>query len=151
MEKVLCGSGRQDCQIASLYVSFVYSNNQVSVATVVSRGTTEPKAMITHNKKRKSVDFFFTNRFFRFRTTAAVVQFVFVLTYPLSLPPASIETTALSCIKPLILACVAGTGAITKPALAAFYRSVIGLSGPRVDEIIDTAYDRMTSVSTSLM
>ncbi|XP_060805898.1 uncharacterized protein LOC106131682 [Amyelois transitella] len=39
----------------------------------------------------------------------------------------------------------AGAGEITKPALAAFYRSVIGLSGSRVDEIIDTAYDRMTS------
>ncbi|KAJ8709219.1 hypothetical protein PYW07_009045 [Mythimna separata] len=38
-----------------------------------------------------------------------------------------------------------GTGAITKAALAAFYRSVIGLNAARVDEIIDTAYDRMTS------
>ncbi|XP_012550362.2 uncharacterized protein LOC105842367 [Bombyx mori] len=38
-----------------------------------------------------------------------------------------------------------GTGSITKPALAAFYRSVIGLTATRVDEIIDTAYDRMTS------
>ncbi|CAK1593953.1 unnamed protein product [Parnassius mnemosyne] len=37
------------------------------------------------------------------------------------------------------------TGEITKPALAAFYRSVIGLTATRVDEIIDTAYDRMTS------
>lgn len=37
------------------------------------------------------------------------------------------------------------SGAITKPALGAFYRSVIGLNGTRVDEIIDTAYDRMTS------
>ncbi|KAF9411940.1 hypothetical protein HW555_009414 [Spodoptera exigua] len=40
---------------------------------------------------------------------------------------------------------VYGTGAITKPALAAFYRSVIGLNAARIDEIIDTAYDRMTS------
>lgn len=40
-----------------------------------------------------------------------------------------------------------GSGAITKTALAAFYRSVIGLNTNRVDEIIDTAYDRMTSVS----
>lgn len=40
----------------------------------------------------------------------------------------------------------ADTGAITKPALGAFYRSVIGLNAARVDEIIDTAYDRMTSV-----
>ncbi|XP_063381567.1 uncharacterized protein LOC134668046 [Cydia fagiglandana] len=39
------------------------------------------------------------------------------------------------------------TGEITKAALAAFYRSVIGLSAQRVDEIIDTAYDRMTSNS----
>lgn len=39
----------------------------------------------------------------------------------------------------------AGTGAITKPALAAFYRSVIGLNSNRLEEIIDTAYDRMTS------
>ncbi|CAG9112868.1 unnamed protein product [Plutella xylostella] len=38
-----------------------------------------------------------------------------------------------------------GTGAITKPALAAYYRSVIGLTAARVDEVIDTAYDRMTS------
>ncbi|XP_068619686.1 uncharacterized protein [Battus philenor] len=38
-----------------------------------------------------------------------------------------------------------GTGEITKPSLAAFYRSVIGLPATRVDEIIDTAYDRMTS------
>lgn len=38
-----------------------------------------------------------------------------------------------------------GTGAITKSALSAFYRSVIGLSAARVDEIIDTAYDRMSS------
>ncbi|PZC76940.1 hypothetical protein B5X24_HaOG203984 [Helicoverpa armigera] len=37
------------------------------------------------------------------------------------------------------------SGAITKPALAAFYRSVIGLNATRVDEIIDTAFDRMTS------
>ncbi|KAJ2954756.1 hypothetical protein O0L34_g3059 [Tuta absoluta] len=38
-----------------------------------------------------------------------------------------------------------GTGEITKTSLAAFYRSVIGLSATRVEEIIDTAYDRMTS------
>ncbi|XP_046972322.1 uncharacterized protein LOC124539044 [Vanessa cardui] len=38
-------------------------------------------------------------------------------------------------------------GEITKPALAAFYRSVIGLPANRVEEIIDTAYDRMTSNS----
>ncbi|KPJ03509.1 PREDICTED: uncharacterized protein LOC106116866 [Papilio xuthus] len=38
-----------------------------------------------------------------------------------------------------------GTGAITKQSLAAFYRSVIGLPATRIDEIIDTAYDRMTS------
>ncbi|XP_041982914.1 uncharacterized protein LOC121735971 [Aricia agestis] len=38
-----------------------------------------------------------------------------------------------------------GTGEITKAALAAFYRSVIGLPASRVDEVIDTAYDRMTS------
>ncbi|XP_026332158.1 uncharacterized protein LOC113239387 [Hyposmocoma kahamanoa] len=37
------------------------------------------------------------------------------------------------------------TGEITKSALASFYRSVIGLTATRVDEIIDTAYDRMTS------
>ncbi|XP_072933339.1 uncharacterized protein [Epargyreus clarus] len=37
------------------------------------------------------------------------------------------------------------TGEITKSALAAFYRSVIGLTASRVEEIIDTAYDRMTS------
>ncbi|GBP60695.1 hypothetical protein EVAR_55765_1 [Eumeta japonica] len=40
---------------------------------------------------------------------------------------------------------VSGAGEITKTALAAFYRSVVGLSSTRVDEIIDTAYDRMTS------
>ncbi|CAH0731833.1 unnamed protein product, partial [Brenthis ino] len=39
------------------------------------------------------------------------------------------------------------TGEINKPALAAFYRSVIGLPATRVAEIIDTAYDRMTSNS----
>ncbi|XP_052754032.1 uncharacterized protein LOC113520243 [Galleria mellonella] len=39
----------------------------------------------------------------------------------------------------------AGSGEITKQALAAFYRSVIGLTGSRVEEIIDTAYNRMTS------
>ncbi|XP_050355170.1 uncharacterized protein LOC126776579 [Nymphalis io] len=38
-------------------------------------------------------------------------------------------------------------GEIKKPALAAFYRSVIGLPANRVEEIIDTAYDRMTSNS----
>ncbi|XP_052744293.1 uncharacterized protein LOC112047375 [Bicyclus anynana] len=38
-------------------------------------------------------------------------------------------------------------GEIRKPALAAFYRSVIGLSAKRIEEIIDTAYDRMTSNS----
>ncbi|KAI8437551.1 hypothetical protein MSG28_011849 [Choristoneura fumiferana] len=37
------------------------------------------------------------------------------------------------------------SGEITKAALAAFYRSVIGLSAQRVDEIIDTAHDRLTS------
>lgn len=42
-------------------------------------------------------------------------------------------------------------GEITKPALAAFYRSVIGLPAKRVAEIIDTAYDRMTSVSKILL
>lgn len=47
----------------------------------------------------------------------------------------------------LIVIVILGSGAITKQALGAFYRSVIGLSGTRVDEIIDTAYDRMTSVS----
>ncbi|XP_045454580.1 uncharacterized protein LOC123663989 [Melitaea cinxia] len=39
------------------------------------------------------------------------------------------------------------TGEISKTALAAFYRSVIGLPANRVEEIIDTAYDRMTSNS----
>ncbi|XP_045504251.1 uncharacterized protein LOC123700922 [Colias croceus] len=39
----------------------------------------------------------------------------------------------------------AGVGEITKDALASFYRSVIGLPATRVDEIIGTAYDRMTS------
>lgn len=43
-----------------------------------------------------------------------------------------------------------GTGVITKAALAAYYRSVIGLSAARVEEIIDTAYDRMTSVSFAM-
>ncbi|CAH2233527.1 jg10809 [Pararge aegeria aegeria] len=38
-------------------------------------------------------------------------------------------------------------GEIRKPAMAAFYRSVIGLSAKRIEEIIDTAYDRMTSNS----
>ncbi|XP_032522584.2 uncharacterized protein LOC116774063 [Danaus plexippus] len=37
------------------------------------------------------------------------------------------------------------TGDISKTALAAFYRSVIGLPAARVEEIIDTAYARMTS------
>ncbi|CAK1545550.1 unnamed protein product [Leptosia nina] len=41
----------------------------------------------------------------------------------------------------------AGVGEITKDALAAFYRSVIGLPINRIEEIIDTAYDRMTSNS----
>lgn len=51
----------------------------------------------------------------------------------------------------LILLLSTGSGEITKPALAAFYRSVIGLSANRVEEIIDTAYDRMTSVSRSFL
>ncbi|XP_045517930.1 uncharacterized protein LOC123710209 [Pieris brassicae] len=40
-----------------------------------------------------------------------------------------------------------GVGEITKDALASFYRSVIGLPAKRIEEIIDTAYDRMTSNS----
>ncbi|XP_050680326.1 uncharacterized protein LOC126976153 [Leptidea sinapis] len=35
-------------------------------------------------------------------------------------------------------------GDITKEALAAFYRSVIGIAASRVEEIIDTAFNRMT-------